>query len=42
MQTNDNNKWREYEAQKKKLQERDLTPELYEIEIRRIAEELGV
>ena len=36
------NPYLEYEAEKRKLRERDLTPEEYEIEIRRIADESGV
>lgn len=38
----DYDKWREYETEKQKLREQDLTPEEYEQAIQRLAEELGV
>lgn len=35
-------KYKEYEARKKEIQEKDLTPEDYEKEIQKLAEELNI
>ena len=36
------NKWRQYEVEKRKLQAKKLTAKEYEIELSRIAAKLGV
>jgi|WetSurMetagenome_2_1015567.scaffolds.fasta_scaffold43289_3 hypothetical protein len=36
------NKWLTYEQEKRKLQDMDLTPKEYEIEIRKLCRRLGV